>query len=94
MVYLKEPALRTSLTSPPSPHPLPLSPSPPPTPDDIPMNVSLGSSGVIPGMGPDDRVGEEEAQAPETIPGFELDGANFDRYTGINLASYMKMLTK
>lgn len=47
--------------------------------DDIPLNTSLTSQGVIPGMGPEDKVEEAESTGPETIPGLDFDSTAFDR---------------
>ncbi|KAK4307492.1 hypothetical protein Pmani_020744 [Petrolisthes manimaculis] len=49
--------------------------------DDIPVNTSMTSGGVIPGMGPDDRVEEAISSGPETIPGLDFDSVSFDRFS-------------
>lgn len=49
-------------------------------PDDIPLNTSMTSQGVIPGMGPDDKIEEAESTGPETIPGLDFDSSAFDRW--------------
>ncbi|XP_045606617.1 uncharacterized protein Wdr33 [Procambarus clarkii] len=49
--------------------------------DDIPIGTGLTSQGVIPGMGPEDKVEEAESTGPETIPGLDFDSSGFDRFS-------------
>ena len=57
--------------------------------DDIPMlaNAIPEPISLIPGMGPDDKIEEDETTSgPETIPGLEYDSAvsSFDRLVIMN----------
>ncbi|KAK8751366.1 hypothetical protein OTU49_014413, partial [Cherax quadricarinatus] len=49
--------------------------------DDIPIGSGLTPQGIIPGMGPEDKVEEAESTGPETIPGLDFDSSGFDRFS-------------
>ena len=67
--------------------------------DDIPMSAELhhgatSTMGAIPGMGPDDKIQENQSEGtgPETIPGLDFDAAQFERF--IKKTPYAKPIPK